>query len=882
MTRKLISSRLSALILLTAVAGTAALYSWSFYQWIVPAYGAALALLFLTAAAGTVLFALKKGRTKRSAMIRGVAVGALYVGVLSALTFLINNVITKCAMPWVAALIVTGINFVLWLCWGLRVFASDSSENALKHTTGAKTAAVILALCLPVCGCLPLKSALSYNLHRYGKGLAAPVVTGVYMEKEQTKIENADFYVAPDGSDEADGSFEHPLATIEKARDLVRKMDRTGRDGITVALKAGEYSVKHIEFTAADGGTETCPVTYCAYGDGEVVLNGGVTLDPASFAAVTDEAVLSRLSDDAKQRVVCADLTKLGLTAADWGKLYSVGGYSTASHYDGDTTGPVPCVLYYNGAPMTTARYPNSGFLSVKGIVREGEGLENSESNHSQRADWYELRNPETTIFTVDKKTADRVNGYASLDNVWLWTALMYNWADGTAPLKSFDYETRAMEPAYVSTYGAVPGSTYYIFNVIEELDSPGEWYLDRDTGMAYLYPEGDMAEANISLSLSTEDLISVTEAEHLRFDGLTLRGTRGGGFRVAGNDIRITRCLITELSGVGVSINGYNNVLSDCELAHVGATGADIFGGDRPTLTPGNNRVENCLFHDYSEVALTAGPGVNLNGVGNVCSHNEFYNSPQQAIFYNGNNMVVEYNLMHDVALLSDDCSAVYCGRRWDCGGSVVRYNVMYDLGDKDHTPNGIYWDDGMSGQTAYGNLIVNCKQNGFLIGGGRDNNVYNNVLLNCETPICYDDRARDGALHEDSWFKHSMEGADMTQHLLEMPWQSETWQTAYPYTADWSLDYSDTENPNFIPNPAHSKVNGNLIVHYKGSFGRADESVERFSDLSGNAVYRLNALKKLFVDPDNGDYTLRSDAPVFDDIPGFEPLPLSQIGRY
>ena len=186
------------------------------------------------------------------------------------------------------------------------------------------------------------------------------------------------------------------------------------------------------------------------------------------------------------------------------------------------------------------------------------------------------------------------------------------------------------------------------------------------------------------------------------------------------------------------------------------------------------------------------------------------------------------------------------------------------------------------MSGQTAYGNLIVNCKQNGFLIGGGRDNNVYNNVLLNCETPVCYDDRVRDGALHEDSWFKHSMEGADMTQHLLEMPWQSETWLAAYPYTADWSLDYSDTENPNFIPNPAHNKVNGNLIVHYKGSFGRADESVERFSDLSGNAVYKMNALKKLFVDPDNGDYTLRDDAPVFDEIPGFEQLPLSDVGRY
>ena len=31
-----------------------------------------------------------------------------------------------------------------------------------------------------------------------------------------------------------------------------------------------------------------------------------------------------------------------------------------------------------------------------------------------------------------------------------------------------------------------------------------------------------------------------------------------------------------------------------------------------------------------------------------------------------------------------------------------------------------------------------------------------------------------------------------------------------------------------------------------------------------------------------ENGDYTLRDDAPVFGEIPGFEPLPLSEMGRH
>ena len=39
---------------------------------------------------------------------------------------------------------------------------------------------------------------------------------------------------------------------------------------------------------------------------------------------------------------------------------------------------------------------------------------------------------------------------------------------------------------------------------------------------------------------------------------------------------------------------------------------------------------------------------------------------------------------------------------------------------------------------------------------------------------------------------------------------------------------------------------------------------------------------MEKLFVDYKNGDYTLRSDAPVVDEIPGFEQIPIGEIGRY
>ena len=745
----------------------------------------------------------------------------------------------------------------------------------------AVIALIVIAavLCIVLACEMPGIRTLRFEAGAYD--VPAPAGLGAFTSKKAAP-DHADLYVSPDGSDDADGSRANPLATIERARELVRDMDKSGRDGITVELLPGEYRIRPLTFGREDGGTTDCPVTYRASGDGEVILNGGMTLKKTDFGPLP-QAAADRLGDDAKQHVLTVDLTKLGLTADDWGKLYPVGKYSTADKYDGDTTGPVPCALYCDGVRMTTARYPNEGFLKVESVVREGESRENSTSNHSVWPGWETVRNPQTTIFRADADTARRIAGYATTDGVWLWTALAYDWADATTPLKSFDPDERTIEPAYVSMFGAVPGATYYIFNALEELDSPGEWYLDREKGLLYFWPVGTFDDNTVlTLSLGGEDLIRVEDASHLRFDGLTVKGSRGGGFAIRGDDNVLSNCHVTEVSGVGAAIDGYRNTVSACEFIHIGGAAVTVTGGDRQTLTPGENRVDNCLIRDYSEVSVTAGAGVELRGVGNACSHNEICFAPQQAVLYGGNDMLIEYNDIHDVALLSDDCGAIYCGRRWDECGSVIRYNALYALGDGDHAPNAIYWDDAQAGQTAYGNLILNCRQNGLLIGGGRDHVVTGNVFVNCKTPICCDERAREGAMDPDSWFKHSMEGADMQTHLLESPWQSPVWQAKYPYMAEWSLDYGDPENARFVPNPAGSRVTGNLIVQHNGSLGSVAESAARFSDFTGNAVFALGDLRALFADPARGEYGLKADAPVFAELPAFEALPLERIGRY
>ncbi len=701
-----------------------------------------------------------------------------------------------------------------------------------------------------------------------------------YTEKESSPVTNADYYVSASGNDNNPGTFEQPFATLERAKTAVRSTDKTGRSGITVAVMAGEYRVDSLKFDASDSGTQSYPIKYCAYGDGEVVINGGVTLDSSKFKAVTDASVLERLSDKAKSNVVCFDLGDDNITAEDYGKIYAIGSYNTASKYTGDWTGPLYCELFVNDTRMTLARYPDSDFLKTGEVVSTGEGYE-SGGSLTVNEDWDTIVNPESDVYKVESALADRIASWQTLDDVWMFGFWKYDWADASSPVGEFSYENKTISPKFVSLYGTKEGAPYYFFNILEELDSPGEWYLDRESGILYLYPPVNLDSASIDMSLSTDFIIEGNNADYISFEGFTIKGTRGDAINITGNNVSVKNCLIKNVAGNAVILNGYNNLVSECEITHTGKGGIILSGGDRVTLTPSNSKADNNLIHDWSEIYQTYQAAVRLEGVGNVCSHNEIFNSPHEAVTYSGNNHTIEYNLIHDVCLLSDDAGAIYSGRSWIDYGSVVRYNCIYNLGSGDHTPDGIYLDDALSGQAVYGNLLINVPKFAIHLGGGRDLDVRNNIIINTNTrSVSYDQRAIDGV--SGGWFTHAAKGGDMWQNLYASPWQTQVWQTAYPQMQRFSDDFNDTDTPDFVPNPAYSTVTGNVIVNLKGNIGFISESAQKLSTIEGNAIFRMTNQFRIFTDPLNGDYSLCKDSLVYQTIPDFEELPVSNMGRY
>ncbi len=855
-----------AYLLLVAAAVTAYFYSVCYTEWNVPLYGLCLAAVFVEGAAAFALLARAKKKPKKRIVLSGLIGGLIAAGGTALVSFIVNVLILRQGGAEEASAVSAVFLSSIALFCVLRLKKLTGDRLLWKPAAGG-----LLSLCV-LCGALlPVAEPLLY-----GHGVlscAEPALTGAYVRPETALVKNADLYISPDGSDSNDGSFARPLATIEKARDLVRAMDKTGKTGVTVAWKAGEYSVGHVVFTAGDGGTGDCPVTYCAYGDGEVTLNGGVRLPARSLRPVSDEAMLARLTDDAKKNVLCAELAEFGITAEQCGRINAFGFCNTADRYDDDRTGDAGCELFIDDRRQILARYPNgSDHLRTGEVVKEGLGKESADC--VVKPEYFDTRNPEPDVYKMDRALSKRIASWQTTEDVWMYGYWRWDWADASSPLGAVDHDKLTISPEFVSFYGAIKGAPYYFFNVFEELDAPGEWYLDRANGVLYLYPPEDFTQnSDVELSVSADEII-YAEADHLTFDGFTVKGTRGDAIRITGSGNVVKNCLIKNAAGNAVLMTGHDNLVFGNEITRTGKGGVILSGGDRETLEPGNNRAENNLVHDWSEICETYQPAFTLEGVGNNCAHNEMYNSPHEAITYAGNDHVIEYNLIHDVNLKTDDGGAIYANAHWDWCGNVIRYNLIYDLGANGHKPKAIYTDGHLSGETIYGNLIVNVPGAGMHLNGGRWLEVHDNVIINTpERSIWYD---RGGI--DDS----SEAGGRLWTALYDSPWQSELWQRTYPYLQRYSDDFDDQDDPDFLPNPSYSSVTGNLIVSSCGKVGEITEPAARFSDISGNAVYRMNAMKKLFVDPDNGDYTLRDDAPVFDEIPGFGQIPLREIGRY
>jgi len=339
----------------------------------------------------------------------------------------------------------------------------------------------------------------------------------------------------------------------------------------------------------------------------------------------------------------------------------------------------------------------------------------------------------------------------------------------------------------------------WFALNILEELNSAGQYYIDRATKKLYVWSKTPITSSSKVLiskvsgygsdntqtayeSDRSQSVIKITGASNIKFENIEICDTSGHGIDIIrSNNITLKNCNIYNTRKTGIRIlGGTSNNVDGCNIFDTGTGGVRLSGGNKITLEPSKHIIQNC---DITRTCLnirgeTMVAAIQMHGVGNTIRKNKIYNLSSQAIGHSGNNNIIEYNNIHDVILECDDCGAIYTWANISNRGNICRYNLFRNIQNKLRAvtqfpsananscnsnptsvdPNGdsnamkdgwfghcaIYFDNFAGGMTITGNIFYRCgNKNGkgsmgaIFTNYGIDVIASNNIFVDCPLAV-------------------------------------------------------------------------------------------------------------------------------------------------
>lgn len=399
-----------------------------------------------------------------------------------------------------------------------------------------------------------------------GVGVLVAVISAAAAGKE--------IFVAPDGKDTNPGTEAKPFATLGRAQQAARA--RARQEAVTVLFESGTYYLSApIVFGPEDSGSAAAPVTYAARPGAKVVISAGQPL---------------RLQwSPHKNGIWRADTTSLP-TQID--QLFVDGKRRPVARWPNYREGDYGVDVGYSRGLTPQAGKPTSQMIPP---LEEYAGFAFDPERFTPRT-W---AHPERAMLHVFQS-----HRWGNMQ--WRLTAVDYEnhvirLGQGGGQIGTLWHESRAN--------WVKPNSNYYIENVYEELDAPGEWYHDAQQHVLYYMPaEGDnLARAEVVACGLRELVIFRGTAEqpvkHVHLRGLSFQHTgrtlmepyetrlrgdwaiaRRAAVRFDGAaDCSVTDCEFTRLGGNGVLLSNYNRRVrvADSLFTDIGDSAVLVVGAD-------------------------------------------------------------------------------------------------------------------------------------------------------------------------------------------------------------------------------------------------------------------------------------------------------------
>ncbi len=663
------------------------------------------------------------------------------------------------------------------------------------------------------------------------------------------------FYVSPTGNDQNSGETpSKAFATIERAQQAIhalKKSDQLNRP-ITVYLRSGIYHLSNpLVFTAADSGTEKYPITYTVYNGEKALIRGGKKI--SGWKRYKDNIWMTELPK---------------VKNGEW-----------SFHQ-----------LYVNGELRRRARIPNEGFYRVAGFPDGGRDV-----------------HYHTDCQRFEFTPGDINSNWTNLQDV---EVIVYHfWTDSHLPIQSIDTEKNIV--TFQHKAGKVftddftsDGARYIVENVFEGLDQPGEWYLNKKTGVLYLIPKPDVdlrtAEVIAPVAPAFIHLegkpVEREYVEHLYFRNLSFMYTnfelppgnsndRQGSASVpaaitltGAKHCAFEDCTIKNIGTFAFEISDgcSRNCISHNNISYIAAGGFRVNGGtqhDHPLKRTGYNEITDNVLHHFGEVYPSAVGILLMHTFGNTVAHNLIHHGWYTGISIGWNwgyqrslsrDNKIEYNHIHHIGQgLLSDMGAIYT--LGVSPGTEIDNNLIHDVEANHYGGWGIYNDEGSTHLLIKNNIVYNTKFAGYNIHFCKEVTVRNNIFAFGRLQQLSRSRVEP---HKSFYFENNIvywkEG-----ELLDNKWRDQPYSFYFhpknksgkrEVTSTFDMDWNVYYNPALSVDEAD--FNGLSFEEWK-KLGKDEHSL--YTD-------------PLFVDPGNYDFRLKSESPAFD--LGFKPIDMSTVG--
>lgn len=641
------------------------------------------------------------------------------------------------------------------------------------------------------------------------------------------------YFVSPEGNDawsgalpEANGQGDGPWATLNGARDRLRTLRAEGK------LKNGV----------------------------EVVVRGGtyrieapVTFEPQDSG--TAEAPVLIHAAHGEQPVISGGRKIEGwqrdgvLWVAEVGKEWNFG------------------ALWVNGQRRTVARTPNAGqYYQIAGKVEA---------------------NPNGAFVY----SGDELKPFANLSDAIV--VVFHAWETGAYRVDSLDEANHTVsfkKPGVWPFLQWGEKQRYYVENIREGLDQPGEWYLDRQAGKVYYMPMPDETPDNTEIvaPVVNQLLVLAGAPEAGQFvDHITISGLRfeHSEFSIAADGhydsqaaVSVTPsvywkgarfcalqgCVIAHTGGYGLSLADgcFDNLVQQNEIFDLGAGGVMVGGVFKPAgemksdpLFPTRNVIDNNYIHGGGKI-FRSGVGAWI-GYANYISltHNDIYDFIYSGVS-NGwvwgygesptHHNQICYNHIHKIGqgVLSD------MGGIYNLGiqpGTLIDHNLIHDIYSAQYGGWGLYTDEGSSEIQLTNNVVYNTTTGGFHQHYGQNNRVRNNIFAFAKETNVILSRVEE---HRSVIFEKNIVLSN-NGDILSPNWiKGDAW-----------LDYNTYWDINNVP----MRFSGLPFDEW-----RAKKGQDRHSQTAD----------PLFVDARKFDFRLLPESPAL--ALGFEPIDTSRAGLY